>query len=138
MDGLSSGAVGFSLTGQVVRGQGVAKGFTELFWVRREFLLKLGLRLWPGTLNLRILDAENQALWEAVCAFPGIPLVPPNRDSCGAKTYPVVLNDQVRGAIVLPEIPEYPKDLVEVVSVGSLRAELRLADGDLVSLRVSG
>ena len=44
------------IQGIIVSGRGEGAGFTQLDWVRRQFIEQLGIDPHPGTLNL-ILDA---------------------------------------------------------------------------------
>jgi CTP-dependent riboflavin kinase len=126
----------FLLRGVVASGLGTAAQFTDLPWVWGQFADKLGLHVWPGTFNVRLLDPQSQARWTALGQQPGIEIEPQAPGACVARCYPVLVNEWIRGAIVLPHVPGYPADQIEIVAAEHIRAGLGLHEGDEVSLRV--
>ena len=126
----------FVLHGVVASGLGKARGFTQLPWASEQFARKLDLRPAPGTFNVRLVDDENRSRWQALKRETGIEIDPPDAGSCVARCYPLVVNDRIRGAIILPHVPWYPEDQVEVLAEQSIRAALNLQDGDGVILWV--
>lgn len=124
--------------GRVVTGKGVAVGFTATGWVRDGFLRLVGIAPFPGTLNLMVEEPDSRVVWDAIRALSGIRLPAPNERSCDARLYPVVVGGRVEGAIVLPEVPGYPPDQVEIIAAEGLRAALGLKDGDRVEVVLAG
>ncbi len=124
------------LHGCAVSGEGRAAEFTQLGWVRRQLSAKLGFHPYPGTFNVRVASAEDRALWGLLKARLSIRLEEPDESGCGAMCSPVLINDRISGAILVPGIPGYPPDQVEVVAAQSIRATLCVADGDPITLRV--
>ena len=124
------------LRGIVASGIGVAARFTDLPWVWRQFAQKLDLHIWPGTFNVRIEDLESRRQWATLGRQPGIEIEPEEPGVCVARCFPVLVNDWIRGAIVLPHVPNYPADQIEIVAAEHVRAGLGLSDGDEVALRV--
>ena len=124
------------LHGCAVSGLGRAAHFTELGWVQRQLGVKLGLHPHPGTFNVRVANTEDQALWDLLKAQLTIRIEEPDASMCGALCSLVLINERIRGAIVVPDIPGYPPDQVEVVAAESIRATLRISDGDPITLRV--
>jgi CTP-dependent riboflavin kinase len=51
------------LAGQVVTGRGQGATFTQLDWAREQFITKLGIDPFPGTLNLHLNTAANLSVW---------------------------------------------------------------------------
>jgi CTP-dependent riboflavin kinase len=96
---------------------------------------KLGFEPYPGTLNLRF---RGRAL--DLLLSHGDPCEPvwiePQPGFCAARCYPAVVGGRVVGAVVVPEIGDYPEDVAEVVAPVCIRDALGLQDGDRVSLRV--
>jgi CTP-dependent riboflavin kinase len=125
-----------TLLGVVATGLGKATGFTELAWVREQLAARLDLNAYPGTFNVRLTEAESLARWSALCQQPGVEIEPPDRTACVARCYRVLVADRLPGAIILPHVPGYPADQVEVLSSACLRRELDLNDGDPVTLRL--
>jgi len=131
---------GSPVTGVVRTGLGRGAGFTGLPWVSRQFRAALGIDPHPGTLNLAVTTAALPA-WQALSGTAGLRLVPEDGAGCAARCYPVRAEAHgqppVTAAIVLPEVPGYAPDQVEVVAAVGLRAALGAADGDLVTLQPS-
>jgi CTP-dependent riboflavin kinase len=46
----------WEITGKIVSGIQQGAFFTQLAWVQEQCLIKLGFKLFPGTLNLEIPD----------------------------------------------------------------------------------
>ena len=126
-----------SLTGGVVTGQGQGAGFTQLEWVQQQFIQKLGIEPYPGTLNLRLEAVTAQTQWQQVKTQPGVVISPPEPTWCEAHCYPIQLPGNVPAAIVVPAVPDYPPDQVEIIAALPLRDHLGVADGDALSLTVS-
>jgi HAD superfamily hydrolase (TIGR01509 family) len=126
-----------TLSGQVVTGLGQGAGFTQLDWVRKQFIEKLGIDPYPGTLNLRLSQAADLTRWTEMRASPATLIIPPNPAWCQARGYPVRLAAWLPGAIIVPEVPGYPETQVEVIAALPIRQELGLADGVSVTLEVN-
>ena len=113
-------------------GRGEAGGFTGLDWVRDQFLTKVGIDPYPGTVNL-LLDTESaRADWLALQSQPASVIEPPGAEWCRARCYPVRLDGTLPAAIVLPEVPGYPTAQVEIIAALPVRHTLGIADGDRV------
>lgn len=123
------------LRGRVERGKGEARRFTQLDWVREQISERIGFDLFAGTLNVRLVEARDLADWQRVRQSPGVALEP-SPGYCAARCYPAWAEGSVPCAIVLPQVPGYPADIVELVSPLSLREVLDLADDDPVSVAV--
>jgi CTP-dependent riboflavin kinase len=132
-DGKAHRAGGVRLVGRVARGQGEGAMFTRLDWARAAFVARLGIDPFPGTLNL---VPEDAAAWSAVRATPGILIPAPDAKFCNARAWRVRLAGRVDGAVVVPEVPGYPDDKIEIIAAVGLRAALGLADGDVLALEV--
>jgi CTP-dependent riboflavin kinase len=129
---------GVSLSGRLVTGVGEAKGFTRLPWARDQFVAKLGIDPFPGTLNVVLEDGAERAKWMLVKADAGIVIKPPNPKFCDARCYLLRVGGRVDGAAVVPAVPGYPDAQVEVIAAANLRAALGLSDGDTVVLDLAG
>ncbi|MCM2251651.1 MAG: CTP-dependent riboflavin kinase [Ramlibacter sp.] len=121
--------------GTLCSGLGEGARFTQLAWAAREFRDKLGFAPYPGTLNLMLSGADWTAARSRLQQAAGIAIVPPS-GFCAAKCFPVTVNDRIEGAVVLPEVGNYPADKCEILAPVGLRQELDLRDGDAVRLRV--
>jgi len=126
-----------NLSGRVVTGQGDGANFTDLEWAQRQFIQKLGIHPFPGTLNLTIESPNDLRIWMELRNSSGVQVVPPDDRWCTARCYPVRVMNHAPGAIVYPEVAGYPEDQIEVIAALSLRQLFDLADGDLLALEVN-
>jgi CTP-dependent riboflavin kinase len=126
------------LTGILARGLGEGASFTGLPWARAAFVARLGIDPFPGTVNLRLADPAARALWARLRGRPGVRIEPPDPAWCAARCFPVTIAGRIPGAVVLPEVPSYPGDKVEVIAAIAVRDALGLRDGDAVALEFAG
>jgi riboflavin kinase, archaea type len=117
--------------GMVQDGLGQGGSFTQFDWVRAQFRVKVGFDPYPGTLNVRVRDAGTLAEWQAC---PSIPIEPPP-GFCAARGYRVEVNGQTLAAWLIPDVPGYPNDLMELMAPMSLRQALMLKTGDVISIK---
>lgn len=121
--------------GTLCSGLGEGARFTQLPWAAREFRDKLGFEPYPGTLNLLLSGTDWEVARSHLQRARGIAIVPPE-GFCAARCFRVTVNERVEGAVVLPEVGDYPADKCEVLAPVGLRQRLDLRDGDAVRLRV--
>lgn len=114
----------------------------RLEWVQRALTQKLGFAPYPATLNLRPRGVEDSKVWEKVQQeVEGVGLPPPRSGSCSAQIFFVEIartagsgGETVKGAVLLPDVPGYPKDKIEVVAPVRLKDAWGLGDGDQLTL----
>jgi CTP-dependent riboflavin kinase len=63
-------------------------------------------------------------------------VAPPWSQDCGGRLVPVLLDEGIRGAVVIPDVTRYGDDLLEVIASVHLRTGLDLRDGDMLSLTI--
>jgi riboflavin kinase len=120
--------------GTVFSGTGKGKKFIDLPWVKQQIEEKLGFSPYSGTLNIHLTKegVKNTILLENT---KGI-LVEPQ-----VGYYPGVLfracMDSLETAVVIPKLPNYPKDVLEIIAPVCLREHLKLLDGSLVTVTVN-
>ena len=121
--------------GVVASGKREAAGFLDIPWVKQQVQDFLGAEPFPGTLNLRVRDARSLAAWrERAASGFCLTLVPMAEGFCAASYFPVILNGEVEGGVIVPHVDGYPDDVLEVVSTEGLRDRYGLADGDEVTV----
>ena len=127
---------GTLIRGRLVGGIGLGRHFTRLDWARRQFIDKLGIDPFPGTLNVRVDGAADLEAWMRLKRRPGVLIENPGdgQHDCDARCYPVMLDGGVKAAIVLPEVAGYAPGLIEVIAEVGIRDALGMNDGDAVSL----
>lgn len=118
---------------------GAAAGFMALEWVQNALRQCLGFVPFPATLNLRPRTREDCLAWEAIRKqVKGMDLFPPNSDFCNAQIFPVEIcaaaGEVLKGAVLVPEVPGYPRDKIEVVAPVRLKDRLGVRDGDQLTL----
>jgi CTP-dependent riboflavin kinase len=121
---------------------GQAAAFMKLDWVQRALEKSLGFAPFPATLNVRPTTAEDLKVWQSLCRDEkGIPLLPSEGGFCAARLFPVALhelrserNGSTKGAVLLPEVANYPKDKIEIVAAVRLKDDFGVRDGDQLTL----
>ena len=123
------------LRGKVTRGIGQSRFFTEIPWVKKQFIDKLGIDPHPGTFNITVM-AEDRGKLDTVRESKGIDIMPEDTNFCTANSFPVVVNGKIKGAAIIPLVPNYPQAQLEVISSENIKQVLSLKDGDLVEVEV--
>ena len=113
------------LKGKVSSGAGGGSFFTKLPWVRRQFKKKLGFDPFPGTLNLRL--SPGTAVKKMRDITKGV-RIEPQEGFCDARCFKALVMKKVWGAVVMPQVPDYPSDLLEILAPVNLRDALKLKD----------
>ena len=126
------------IVGRLATGIGQGRHFTRLDWARRQFIEKLAIDPFPGTVNVIVDDAGSLAVWARLAAEPGVRIDNPadGPHDCDARCYLVSIEGGIDAAIVLPEVAGYPPALIEVIAAADIRDALGIADGDRVTLAI--
>ncbi len=124
--------------GRLTTGTGHGKHFTRLDWARRQFVEKLGIDPFPGTVNLILDEPESIGVWNRLMNTPGVRIDNPDPGplGCDARCYPVLIEGQIEAAIVLPDVADYSPVQVEIIAGVGLRAALEIDDGDPLRLEI--
>lgn len=122
------------LQGKVFSGKSEAAKFIDLPWVKKQIEEKLGFTPYSGTLNIKLID-QSDASREALDIAWGIEILPDKGFSRG-KCFQAYLMDNLKCAIVIPEVDAYPKDIIEIVAPINLRHSFSLKDGDVVEVKI--
>lgn len=122
------------LKGRVFTGQGGGARFITLPWVEKQIKEKMGFKPYPGTLNLRLTPESTEAK-KQLLKVETIEILPIKGFCCGL-CFKARIMDKVDGAIVLPQVPSYPEDVLEVIAPVLLREILKLKEGDEVQLEI--
>jgi CTP-dependent riboflavin kinase len=130
------------ITGVIFSDLGQASSFMKLDWVQRALEKSLGFAAFPATLNVRPKTPKDAQLWENVQSESnGIPLPAAEGGFCAARLYPVEIqgpavssNGTVNGAVLLPDVTNYPRDKIEIVAPVRLKEAFGVQDGDQITL----
>lgn len=121
------------LHGKVFSSTKKGQTYVSLPWVKKQIKEKLGFNPFVGTLNLRL---QNQPSINELHEADGIMITPEN-GYCTAKCFKALVNKKVEGAVILPDVPDYPNEVLEVLAPVNLRKTLNLNDGDSVEVLVT-
>lgn len=132
------------LSGVVFSDLGQAGAFMSLDWVQKTLRERLGFSPYPATLNLR-LSSEEAALWKEIQnEMESLDLPPPEPAFCSARLFRVGIECpesggvRLMGAVLVPQMDDYPSDKVEVIAPLRLKDGLGIRDGDRITLEFNG
>lgn len=124
------------LDGQLVRGLGKAADFTQVDWVRGQLIELAGIDPHPGTVNLALGDETHRAVWRQWRTLPADTIEPRDPAFCQARCYSARIAQRIPAAIILPDVPGYPEDKLELVAALPVREHLRIAEGDRITVEL--
>jgi riboflavin kinase len=128
------------LVGKVVSGKGEARRYTREPWALDAFMTAAGIDPFPGTLNLAVPEGAERTAWLKVRTTRGILLPAPSAGFCDGRLFRAEVTAPLgrceKGAIVVPMVPGYPEDQLEIIAAVGLRDALEVRDGDEVAVKV--
>ena len=130
------------MTGVIFSDLGLAATFMSLDWVQLALKQSLGFAPFPATLNVRPKAAADAEIWRRMKSeSAGMPLASSEGGFCGARLYPVEIvgaagegAKRIVGAVLVPEVNDYPSDKIEIVAPVRLKDHLDVRDGDSITL----
>jgi len=125
-----------TIKGEINEGLKESSFFIHLPWVREQFIAKLGIDPYPGTLNLDIFDAADKEKLSEIKKRKGVEIIPAEPGFCLAKCFPVLVCGKIKGALIIPQVPDYPESKLEIISSDKVREVLSLKVGDLVKVDI--
>lgn len=126
------------IRGRLTSGIGKGQEFTHIDWARRQFIDKLGIDPFPGTVNLTVDGPESMSVWDRIRSTPGVRIDNPNNgpNDCNARCYLVSIEGELDAAIVLPEVADYSTNRIEIIAPVRVRDALGVNDGNSLTLEV--
>jgi CTP-dependent riboflavin kinase len=124
------------IRGTLVEGIKESGLFMSIPWVREQFMEKLGIDPYPGTLNLEIRDSQDLDVLKEVKTRAGIEILPMDPGFCSAKCFHVLICRKVKGAILIPLVDDYPESKLEIIATERLKDLLSLKVGDIVPVEI--
>ncbi len=130
------------MTGIIFSDLGQAASFMALDWVQASLKQCLGFNPFPATLNVRPKSAEDGGVWRrAQHELTALRLPQPDGGFCSARLYRIGIlrsaeqaSEKIEGAVLLPEVKDYPNDKIEIVAPMRLKDHLGVDDGDMLTL----
>jgi CTP-dependent riboflavin kinase len=104
--------------------------------VKSQFISKLSIDPYPGTLNLEIIDPEFLQTFNKLKTKKGIEIQPEDPSFCSARCYPVLINGQLKAAIVLPLVEGYPENKMELIASEKIKEALSLNTGEMLEVEI--
>ncbi|MBI4529178.1 MAG: CTP-dependent riboflavin kinase [Deltaproteobacteria bacterium] len=128
-------AGGKKITGVIFSDLGQAASFMSLDWVQNLLQEKVGFKPYPATLNLRLESATEIRQWKLIREEnPGLDFPPADAGFCSARLFLVEIAGRIPGAVLLPEVKDYPANKIELVAPVHLKEILGLQDGGSLTL----
>ena len=124
------------IRGRIVEGLREAGNFTQIPWVKRQFIEKLSIDPYPGTLNLEIVDPESLQAFRKLKASKGFEITPEDPSFCSAQCYPVLINGLLKAAIVFPLVDGYPENKMELIASQNIKEALSVKAGDDLEVEI--
>jgi riboflavin kinase len=120
------------LNGMVISGSKNGSRFINLPWVRKQIIKKLHFDPYAGTLNLKI---SNKNRIKFLQKAKGI-IIKPEPGYTEGKCFRAMFLNRIECAVVLPNVPNYPSDLLEIIAPINLRKNFSLKDRMIVQIDI--
>ncbi len=104
--------------------------------MRKQFIEKLSIDPYTGTLNLEIVDPDSLQSFKKLKASKGFEITPEDPSFCSARCYPVLINVQLKAAIVLPLVEGYPENKMELIASEKIKEALSLNTGEILEVEI--
>lgn len=121
----------FTATPQNGKGEGTF--FTTQAWFQKQVKAKLGFTPSPGTLNLKLPQNVKRA---SILPADAAVSIKPEKGYAAGKCYKAIIADKIEGAIVVPDVPDYPGDVIEFIAPVNVRKQLNLSNDKPVKVTV--
>jgi riboflavin kinase len=122
------------MKGEVFSGSGEGTEYIRLPWVRKQITEKLGFIPYVGTLNIKLTE-ESITIKKSLENARAIE-ISPVKGFCRGRGFPAYFIQDLKCAIIVPEIKNYPENIIEVVAPVNLRERFNLKDGDMIEVRI--
>ncbi len=125
--------------GRLFAGLGEGGYYIGLGGYRKQFVKQLGFEPFPGTLNLKLaspLEVDQKRRLRSMAGLPIQGFRDKARTYGPAMCFRATINGLHQGAALVIERTHYDDTVLEVISPINLRRELKMKDGDEVSVVV--
>jgi riboflavin kinase len=128
-----------TLEGTVFTGLGEGAYYIGKETYRRQLREKLGFDPYPGTLNLKLTSDYDIKARTELETYPAVEVEGfknGERTFGTVKCYPVIVNNEVKGALITALRTHYDASVLEIIAPVCLRKQLNLKDGNKVKVEV--
>lgn len=108
----------------------------RLPWVHKQIAEKLGFAPYQGTLNVRVGNEDGAMLARAMKKARAVEISSVDGFHRG-KCFKAHLRGNAKCAVIVPEVTDYPENVLELIASASLRESLCLKDGDIVDVTIA-
>lgn len=128
-----------TIEGKIISGLGEGKYYVSRPFYKKQFEDTLGFTPFPGTLNIKLKEETDILLRNFLDRCPAS-LVKSGTDegrSFGhVRCYKALVDDKIKGALIIPLRTHHPPNVVEIISPKNLKNVLKKKDGDCVKIKV--
>jgi riboflavin kinase, archaea type len=121
------------ISGAVVAGLGESASFLAIPWVNSQVLGILGFSPYLGTLNINVRDPEVQRILKVRCSGR---ILPEAEGFCEGLVCGGTIAGRYPCGVILPLVPDYPANILEIVAPVHLKEGLKIEDGDVVEIEL--
>ncbi len=104
--------------------------------MRKQFISKLSIDPYPGTLNLEIVDPESLQNFKELKTMKGKEITPEDPSFCSAKCWPVLIAGRIKAALIFPLVEGYPENKMELIAPQNIKATLFVNTGDILEVEI--
>jgi len=123
------------IKGKVFSGSGEGAKFIQLPWVKTQIAEKLGIIPYPGTLNIKTTEGNREL--EKLLKKQKTIEISPIEGFCRGRCFKAIFVDNLKCAVIVPEIPNYRENTIEVIAQVNLREKFKLRDGDVIEVKIA-
>ena len=120
--------------GKVFSGSGEGAKFIQLPWARTQIAEKLGFIPYPGTLNIKTTEGSREL---KLLKKEKTIEISPIEGFCRGRCFKAIFVDNLKCAVIVPEIPNYRENTIEVIAQVNLREKFKLRDGDVIEVKIA-
>ena len=124
---------GLKVTGTVISGLGESASFLSLQWVNDQVVEKLSFSPYCGTLNI---DIGESTIQKKLKEHAEKRIIPDEKEFCDALIFDAMITGGYRCGIILPLVPGYPENVLEIVAPVHLKQALAINDGAKIEVEI--
>jgi CTP-dependent riboflavin kinase len=83
-----------------------------------------------------MVDPQSIHNFKELKTTKAVEITPEDPSFCSAKCYPVLINGRLKGAIVFPEVENYPENKMELIASQNIKEMLSLRTGDILEVEI--
>lgn len=123
------------IRGTIFSGKAEGTEYVKLPWAKKQITQKLGFTPYPGTLNVRLTEKDSMKLKETLDRAKPIEISPAS-GYCRGRCFKAWLEGNLACAVIIPDVKNYPNDVVELIAPVNLRKTLHVDDGDTIEVKI--